>query len=245
MILCVDIGNTSIKIARVGTRPAGRVQVVPVRAAARDVARAVARAAADGVQDAAIASVRPPSTTAVQRAIRRELGIEPLIVTHCVTLPLAIATRRPASVGVDRLCAASGAIGAGARHAIVVDAGTAITVDLVLDRRFRGGLIMAGPQTSLSALHAATARLPDLRLERGASDIDDTTPAMQTGARLGAAGAIEAAVRLLRSRAGRPLTVWVTGGHAPGLRPLLPAPWRYDPHLTLRGLAVIARLNRG
>jgi type III pantothenate kinase len=211
------------------------------------VARLLRRVARDGIDAAAISSVRPQTTTAVRAMIRRDLGVEPLVVTSRVRLPLEIATRRPARVGVDRICAACGAIGERGRNAIVVDAGSAITVDLVLGRRFLGGLIMPGPQMMLSAMHRFTAQLPDLELGPGGPDgFDDTAPAMRTGAVVGSAGAIDAAVALLRARAnGRQVPVFLTGGHAQRLQKRLPSTWKYLPNITLLGLAAIARQNLG
>jgi len=119
-------------------------------------------------------------------------------------------------------------------------------VDLVLDRRFLGGLIMAGPQLSLKALHQFTAQLPDLNLSDVRGDAcDDTVPAMQTGAIVGAAGAIEAAVELLLRRTGkRKVPIWLTGGHAPRLEKRLPRSYKSLPGLTLIGLAEISRYHR-
>jgi type III pantothenate kinase len=245
MILCVDVGNTSIKVARVANRRVRDLCVVPVGASAAQLARAVARAARGGVDNAAVASVRPRSTVQVCSVLRRELGIDPLIVTSRMKFPLIIATRRPAGVGVDRICAASGALFGRARNALIVDAGSAITVDLVLDRRFLGGLIMPGPQMMLAALHHFTAQLPDLDLDAARRDtFDDTAPAMRTGAAVGSAGAIAAAVALLHRRApGIRVPVWLTGGHAQRLQSRLPSGWKYVPNLTLIGLADISRLN--
>ncbi len=246
MILCIDIGNTSIKMARVEGR---RVYDLMSRASddtEERVARLLRRVARDGFDAVAVASVRPQSTGPVRSMIRRELGVDPLVVSSRVSLPLAIATRRPSRVGVDRICAACGALPAGAQDAIIVDAGSAITVDLVLGRRFLGGLIMAGPQMALSALHQFTAQLPDLNLSDVPADaFDDTIPAMKTGAVVGAAGAIEAAVEFLHSRSPhRGIPVWLTGGHAARLEKRLPSRWKYLPGLTLLGLAAVASHSR-
>src|SRR5688572_12539166 len=153
MILCVDIGNTLTKMARVDERRVLDYMTRPRNASTAQVARLLRRVARDGIEGAVISSVRPGAAAAVRASIRRDLGVEPLVVTSRVKLPIGIATRRPGRVGVDRLCAACGAVGKRGKHAIVVDAGTAITVDLVTDRRFVGGLIMPGPQMMLSALH--------------------------------------------------------------------------------------------
>jgi type III pantothenate kinase len=246
MILCIDIGNTSTKMARVAGRRVHDLMTRPSDASAERVARLLRRVARDGFDRAAISSVRPQATDAMRAMIRRELGVEPLVVSSHVKLPIEIATRRPARVGVDRICAACGALPGSARNAIIVDAGSAITVDLVLDRRFLGGVIMAGPQMALSALHQFTAQLPDLDLAEVRGDaFDDTAPAMLTGASVGAAGAIRAAIELLERRASRRgVRVWLTGGHAGTLRKRLPPRWNYAPGLTLIGLAAIARQPR-
>jgi type III pantothenate kinase len=245
MILCVDIGNTSIKMARVeGSRIYDRMSRASDESAER-IARLLRRVARDGFDAAAIASVRPQATTAVRAMIRRDLGVEPFIVTSRARLPLEIATRRPARVGVDRICAACGALAGGGRSAIVVDAGSAITVDLVLDHRFVGGLILPGPQMMLSAMHHFTAQLPDLALtEDRILAFDDTAPAMRSGVVVGSAGAIEGAVEHLRRKAGgHRIPVYVTGGHATRLKSRLPSGWKFKPDLTLIGLAAIARAN--
>ena len=245
MILCIDIGNTSIKMARVARARVLNRQTVSSRAPAREIAAAVARATRGGVRHAVVSSVRPASTAVVRRAVRRELGVDPLVVSARIALPVRVATRHPSRVGTDRICAAAGAVTGRRRHAIIVDIGSAITVDLVLDREFRGGLIMPGPAMMLSSLHHFTAQLPDLRLDSpGAGRIDDTAPAMISGALVGSTGAIRAGVESLRSLAGAPVTVWLTGGGARRLRQRLPAAWRFEPDLVFHGLSAIARLHR-
>lgn len=244
MILAIDIGNTSIKLARVHGRHVGRVIRIPAGASPRAMAVAVRSAAGAGVGAAAIASVRPASTGPMAATVRRVLDIDPRVVSHRSRLPIRIATRRPSRVGVDRICAACGALPARARDAIVIDAGSAITVDLVLDRVFLGGLIMAGPQVMLSGLHAFTAQLPDLRVASGRGRFDDTVPAMLTGAEVGAVGAVLEAVRLLQRNAGKRPPVWVTGGYSSLLSPHLPAGWNRVADLTLVGLAAIADPDR-
>jgi type III pantothenate kinase len=243
VIFCIDIGNTSTKMARVSNRDVCDMMSRPRAATDDQVARLIRRVARDGVDAAAISSVRPEATGAVRAMIRRDLGLEPLVVTSRVDLPIQIATRRPARVGVDRICAACGAVLASARDAIIVDVGSAITVDLVLDRRFLGGLIMAGPQMALSALHEFTAQLPGLKLAEAHTDaFDDTVPAMQTGAVVGAAGAIQAGVEMLQRKAGgRQIPVWLTGGYATHLKGRLPKGYKFVPGLTLIGLAEVAR----
>ena len=246
MMLCVDIGNTSTKIAAVRGARVLRATRVPSGAPAHEVARAVARVARpeQAIARALVSSVRPASTARVVRAIARATGVDAIVVTHRTPMPVSIGVRRPERVGTDRLCAACGATRGGRRSAIVVDAGSAITVDLVVDRRFLGGVILPGPSTSLRALHQFTARLPSIDFARGPlapRRIDDTESAMRWGATLGAAGGIRAAAAMLEARVGKRLTTVLSGGHAARLCLLLPRHWQLVPDLTLLGLAAIGQ----
>jgi len=243
VILCVDIGNSRTKIARVANRRVHDFMTCASDASDKQIERALRRVARGGIDAAAVSSVRPRATAAIRAVIRGHLGIDPFIMSARARLPIEMATRHPGRVGVDRVCAACGALPARAQNAIVIDAGSAITVDLVLGRRFLGGVIMAGPQMSLSALHRYTAQLPELTLAAVRGDaFDDTARAMQTGAVVGAAGAVEAAVRLMRKRAGsRTVPVWLTGGHATTLESRLAFRCKLVSGLTLIGLAEIAR----
>lgn len=246
MILCVDIGNTATKLALVrGRRVASRV-VVSAEASARAVDHALMRAlrGVQNVDSAAVCSVRPASTEMVVRAIMRRAGYHPIVVNHRTPMPLKIAVRQPERVGTDRLCAACGAIRGRRRDAIVITIGTAITVNLVRNRVFRGGVIMPGLGMSLAAMHHFTAQLPQLDLEGPApKGIDDTESAMRWGVLLSGAGGIRLAINLLekggRSRSPR----LVTGGDAARMTPWFPPNTLLEPDLTLLGLAAIARYS--
>lgn len=244
MILCVDVGNTAVKIGWVSGGRVVRRAFVASDASERDVARAIARVVRDAprVEAAALSSVRPDKTVAMARAVSRVTGLYPIVVNHRTPMPIEIAVRRPARVGTDRLCAACGALGARGRDAIVIDAGSAITVNLVRDRVFLGGVIMPGPATSLSAMHEFTAQLPRLDIEAPApARIDDTESAMRWGVLLAAAGGVRLAVAMLDERSGRRPKRVLTGGHAGRIGRWLPSTWERVPDLTLLGLARIAR----
>jgi type III pantothenate kinase len=221
-----------------------RRTVVASDAAERDIARACARVVrgARRIEAAAVSSVRPDKTVAVARAVARVTGLYPIVVNHRTPMPIEIAVRWPARVGTDRLCAACGALGPRGRDAIVIDAGSAITVNLVRNRVFLGGVIMPGPATSLFAMHEFTAQLPSLDIEAPApSRIDDTESAMRWGALLSAAGGVRLAVGMLDERCRRHPKRVLTGGHAGRIGRWLPSTWQRVPDLTLLGLARIAR----
>jgi type III pantothenate kinase len=246
MILCVDIGNTATKIGLVrGARVASRV-IVPAESSARSVNHALLRVlrGAQNLDAIAVCSVRPAATDELVRVVMRRTGYHPIVVNHRTPMPIGITVRQPERVGSDRLCAACGAMRGRRRDAIVITVGTAITVNLVRNRVFRGGVILPGIGMSLAAMHHFTAQLPKLDLA-GAPPrrIDDTESAMRWGALLSGAGGIRLAVDLLeKGSRGRPRRL-VTGGDVARIAPWLPANTLPSPDLTLLGLASIARHN--
>src|SRR6185503_14975808 len=85
----------------------------------------------------------------------------------------------PERVGADRLYAAAGAVALYARSCVVVDAGTALTVDAVFvgdgTRAFLGGAIAPGPRLLAAALASGTARLPLIEPRVGAQALGTVT----------------------------------------------------------------------
>jgi type III pantothenate kinase len=245
VILCVDVGNTATKLALVRGSRVARRTAIPASASEREMAHACARVLRGAeLEAAALSSVRPRATDALVRVIVRASGLHPTVVNHRTPMPLTIGVRHPSRVGTDRLCAACGAVRGRRRDAIVVTVGSAITINLVRDRVFLGGVIMPGPSTSLAALHSFTAQLPKLEFDGPLpSRIDDTESAMRWGSALAGAGGIRLAVEMLRKRAAVDAGCFVTGGYAARLGPWLPKGWKREPDLTLIGLAVMARYD--
>jgi len=145
----------------------------------------------------------------------------------CHDLPLEIEVDAPERVGIDRLVAAVAAnqLRPAGMHAIVIDAGTAITVDrLSRDGCFQGGAILPGLQTVAHALAARTDLLPEI----DANFIGEppvlgrsTESAMRSGIFWGSLGAVRELVERMRPPAGQPVQVFMTGGDAERLFPLL------------------------
>lgn len=172
------------------------------------------------VLQAALSSVASADATQELCARLRELvGTLSVAPEH----GLANATREPSGVGQDRLYAARGALELAGGSAIVVDAGTALTVDAVLDQGegvFLGGAIAPGPELLARALSAAAggaARLPSVRPEPGASALGrDTRAAIQAGIAVGFRGAARALVEGVAREAGLEAAPVVLAGGARG-----------------------------
>ncbi|MCI0332685.1 MAG: type III pantothenate kinase [Planctomycetes bacterium] len=165
-------------------------------------------------------------------------------------VPLAIRVDEPARLGIDRLLAALAAnrIRARDRAAIVVDLGTAITVDLVdASGTFCGGAILPGIALSARALEEHTDALPRVtmdQLEKPPTPIGTSTvPAIESGLYWGAIGAVRELISQMSSGLAAAPEVFLTGGASTHVAELLARDADYSvrhvPHLVLSGIALV------
>ncbi len=144
----------------------------------------------------------------------------------------------PERLGVDRWLALVAAWAQRRGASCVVDAGTALTVDVIdAEGRHLGGIIAAGLQTQQKALLGNTrfgTRRHALRYHGGLGD--DTESCVRQGAILACLGAIDRAC----AAAGGGARLLITGGDAAVLLPHLGADWEHRPHLVLEGLRALA-----
>lgn len=241
-LLCLDAGNTRIKAAVWRNGRWAPLAAVPLRRFSAARRRPWPARQVDGVGRVLVSSVVPSIAPAMQALARDITGRAAWFPTYRSPFPFRIAVPRPGAVGIDRLCAAAGAVGRRKTAVIVVDVGSAITVDLVAGGTYRGGFIMAGPGTALRALGTLAEQLPDIDFaavsDPFATPRTNTRAAMILGTAHGTVGAIREAVRSLRPRGPRPRVV-LTGGGADILRPQLPASWSWRPGLVLEGLRTV------
>ena len=255
MLLAIDIGNTNITLALVAdgaivtTRRAGTMATATADELELLITGLIAldeRSLAD-VSGLAVASVVPALTATIETiATRRAI---PILVASAGNVPLAVRVDRPHEVGADRLVNALAAARLYGTPAVVVDFGTATTLDCVgLDGAYVGGAIAPGLELGLEALASRTAKLPRIELRTPDRAIGrDTVSAMQSGTIFGyqaLASGLLARVRteLAEATGTRPEDVRaiLTGG-------LSAAPWArgvegvdaIDPDLTLKGLAIL------
>lgn len=147
--------------------------------------------------------------------------------------------REPAALGVDRWVAMIGAFRQVDTAVVVVDCGTAITIDLLLSSgRHRGGMILPGTGLLRDLLQDKTANI-DAAGGAGTAGLlsDNTGSAVRGGALYIAAAAVERVVQDMRAQAGESCAVLVTGGDAPAILALLRIDCVHTPDLVLQGLA--------
>ena len=209
--LCIDCGNTRVKAAVIEN------SVITARATSDydHLSPIVDLAARSGAQAALMASTTHRSAE-VSQALADILHCPVKELDHTTPIPLQIAYRTPHTLGRDRIATA---VGAWAEftgcNLLVVDAGTCITLDVVLaDGTLLGGNIAPGISMRLQAMHQHTSRLPLVERDGDVPLVAyDTSAALRCGAVLGAAAEIDGMATRLMSVLGQ-LKVMLTGGDA-------------------------------
>ena len=160
-------------------------------------------------------------------------------------LLIEIEIPNPASIGIDRLL---GAVAANCirpldRPSIVIDLGSAITVDVISAQgSFLGGAILPGIQMSGRALHAFTDRLPHISPTQGPPPSPvgrSTEEAISSGIYWGTVGALRMLLNELRAEMSDDPMIILTGGNAPLVAQALGVEVRSEPHLILAGIAIV------
>ncbi len=253
-LIAVSVGNTR---TRVGVFVEG--QLDPAVALVNTDVAAIAAAIAGGHPDAPIvmASVNDPVASAIELETKKRREGEIARFGRDLEIPMVNALADDSTVGQDRLLNALGAFGRAGQACVIVDAGTAITVDFVDGEGvFQGGAIGPGLNLMLRALHEHTAALPEVVFEavpavRSEADAEgafgkDTRGAMLLGVQSAAQGMVRALVERYATAFGGYPQVVATGGDA---RTLFEGPGGDDfiehivPDLTLLGIeAAVKRL---
>ena len=249
-MLCVvvDIGNTSTSVGLVQD---GRISRVVRLASAGQKIRSVASALTkllgqSKASSAVVSSVVPDLTMLWVKALRGTGVTRPLVVNSNLKLGVKLCYPKTWTLGPDRLANMSGAVARYRTPVLVMDIGTAVTLD-VIDARgnFTGGVIAPGPAMMTDYLAERTALLPRIDFEGRCGSIGRSTrEAMRIGAQKGYRGMIRGIVEAVRaSPEMKSARLCVTGGHARTIMKGAGLPCRVDPLLTLRGLWRIHELN--
>ncbi len=256
MLLCVDIGNTNVDLGLFARGALREHCKLPTRdcatraAWAAGVAACLERWQAGGqVHAAAVASVVADRADMAAAALAGLVRGPCEVVDAAWDLGLVIDYEDPQTVGIDRLLAAAAAFAGeqGRGGVVVADAGTALTVDVV-DRGgvFRGGLIVPGLHLGLRALHAGTSLLPPVVPAADAPLLGRSTRAcMLAGSVHGTAAMLTELCARIAAHLDQRLALYLTGGDAAVLAPLVHPLPRVEPALVLQGLALAVDRRHG
>jgi len=250
-LIGVDVGNTSLKLARRasdGWHAFLRVPTAPVEGLSDRIRGELPdeqRKHVAGTRCVAC-SVHPAADDALQQLWHLEFGVDVEFFGRDLSVPLPTTVREPEKVGTDRLLVALGAATLHGVPCIVLSAGTAVTVDLVdTEGRFAGGAIAPGLRLAADALERNTALLPSVRLGVP-SDIQpgrDTVEAIQRGVYWSCAGGALALLGGYRTVVGRQdVPLVCSGSDARLLLPALPREGTvHEPLLIFHGMEAALR----
>jgi type III pantothenate kinase len=193
----------------------------------------------------AFSSVVPRWTSSFIGELRKR-GIEQVVeVSAGISLPFRLLVEEPEKVGPDRLSAAAGAVDIGKREAIIVDAGTAVTVDSLSSQGFMGGAIFPGIDLIVRSLHVGTAVLPLIGNDSETITLPgrNTEEAIKAGTVWGLIGAVKELVQQSRKSLSSSAAILVTGGGAGAIAPYLAESVSLEPDLIFNGMHHLFKLN--
>jgi len=241
--LLIDISNSYAKFAFASKK---RVSA-PARISTSDVTSAVVARFLKKrkVRKVVLSSVVPEKNSAVLKAANKKANV--LRLDWKLNLGVGIDYPKPQSIGADRLANAAAVTELYGFPAIVVDFGTAVTFDIVSDRRtYVGGVIAPGLEAMTDFLYQQTALLPRISLKEPRHAVGKSTiEAMLSGAVFGFRGLVKEILARIKAEQFPRKKVYIvaTGGYARLIAGCLPEIGVIHPHLTLEGLRIVANLN--
>lgn len=241
MILCVDVGNTSIFFGfmtegqllssfRIPTYCGDYQCVLKDRILDKKPSRIV------------ISSVVPQVDGPLSQALKHLTGMTPLFVKQDYEVPFEVAIDNPDTLGADRIADAYGAMRQYPLPLLVVDMGTATTISVIDENGvFVGGTIGPGVMTSWEALTHKAAQLKAYKLEMPNAVVGNSTQScINSGIIVGHAAMIDGMVSRIEAEMGTRFTVVMTGGMAEQIAPLCNRDVVVDINLILKGIYYLA-----
>ncbi|MEM7230237.1 MAG: type III pantothenate kinase [Planctomycetota bacterium] len=247
-ILAISIGNSRVQIGRFHGGDLSQVERFSndsLPALVQHLQSVWTAIDEDDRPSVLIASVNEPVADSLSSMLKDQLSIEPYRVGDDLPAPIGRQLDPETITGVDRLLNAAAAYDLLKQACIVVDAGTAVTVDFVDgEGTFHGGAIAPGAQMQLDAMHNATDALPEMTFASpDAAEVfgRSTGQAMLRGVYDGIRGMVWRLVEQYAQHYGAYPTVIATGGDADTLFANDELIDRIVPDLTLHGIAAAAR----
>ena len=248
MLLILDVGNTRTAVGlhdgerylrdwRVGTAPE---RLSDEWGALLDALLAGVPVARGAISAIAAASVVPATTGTLRELARRHFGRELFLLNHRTVRGIRLSVATPEETGPDRIANTVAVHRLFGCAAIVLDAGTALTFDVISEAgEYLGGAIAPGLAVSAEALVRRTSRLPRVELTPPRRVIGrHTVAALRSGLVLGWTGMVREMVRLLKEEVGPGYEVIATGGTARQVAEWTGVVDRVEERLTLEGIRI-------
>lgn len=254
MLLAIDIGNTNILIggikddeiifkARIATDRTRTSDQYGVEI--KNMIEALGAKISD-ISDCIISSVVPPVFNSVRTGVIKIIGKQPMVVGPGLKTGLNIHVDVPSQVGSDRIVIAVAALAEYQAPLILIDMGTATTIEVVEpENHYLGGVIFPGVKVSLDALTSRAAQLPGISLDQPKHVIGkNTVDCMRSGTMYGNAAMIDGLVDRMEEELGHSSTIIATGGLARFITPLCKRDIIVEKDLLLKGLNLIYKKNK-
>lgn len=254
MLLAIDIGNTNLVIgcfegddllfkARIATDKARTSDQYGVEI--KNMMEAYGVQVSD-IEDCIISSVVPPVFNSVRTGVIKIIGKQPMVVGPGLKTGLNIQMDVPSQVGSDRIVIAVAALAEYPAPLILMDMGTATTIEVVEpENRYMGGLIIPGVKVSLEALTSRTAQLPGISLDKPRNVIGkNTVDCMRSGIMYGTAAMMDGLIERIEEELGHRATLIATGGMAQFIVPLCKREIILEKNLLLKGLNILYKKNK-
>ena len=254
MLLAIDIGNTNIVIgciredkilfkARIATDRTRTSDQYGVEIKNMLEAFGVSR---EDISDCIISSVVPPVFHSVRTGVVKVIGKQPMVVGPGLKTGLNIRVDVPGQVGSDRIVIAVAALAEYQAPLILLDMGTATTIEVVEENNtYVGGVIFPGVKISLDALTSRAAQLPGISLDKPKKVVGkNTVDCMRSGMMYGTAAMIDGLVERIEEELGYTATLVATGGMAQFITPLCKREIILEKDLLLKGLNLIYKKNK-
>ena len=254
MLLAIDIGNTNIVIGCIRDDEIlfkARIATDRLRTSDQYGVEIMNMLQAFGVQksdieDCIISSVVPPVFNSVRTGVMKVIGKQPMVVGPGLKTGLNIHVDVPGQVGADRIVIAVAALAEYKAPLILMDMGTATTIEVVEpDNVYMGGVIFPGVKISLDALTSRAAQLPGISLDKPGKVIGkNTVDCMRSGMMYGTAAMLDGLIDRIEEELGHSSTIIATGGLARFITPLCKRQIINQNDLLLKGLNIIYKKNK-
>jgi len=254
LLLAVDVGNTSTRAGifdgarlvadfRYATEPSSSADSIGLTLLGMLGLWGLRK---DDLAAAAVCTVVPPTASRYAEMCQRHLGV-PIRAVSAEGSGVVVKYDPPWSVGADRIADAVAAVERVGAPVIVVDFGTATTINAVdADGAYVGGAIGPGAETALAALYMRAAKLPMIDLRVPPRALGTNTPdAIRSGMIYGLAGLVDGLVERIRGDMGAEAPVLATGGVAPLVASACRTVSQVVDDLTLQGIRILWERSGG
>ena len=253
MLLVIDVGNTNMVLGLMdGARVEHHWRLTTLDRTTDEFGLLLIQLLAhqglsgEQVTGAVVSCVVPSTLYAIEKAIRRYLSREALVVGRGMRTGIPVRVDNPREVGADRIVNAVAALERYGGPVVVADFGTATTFDCVSSEgAYVGGVIAPGYQISAEALFTRTSKLPRIEVERPSRVIGtNTVHSMKSGLYWGYVGLVDEIARRCKLELGGQVRCVATGGLSNLVARDATQIDAVDDFLTLEGLRILWARNR-